>query len=376
MRPFGAILWGLTWMWVTQPRPANAQDTAVVVGIGAVRMPTEATEAGAAEWESRLFPEARTEAEDVFRRLIPATRFTPDLYAHTPHWRETGSRQWEAALLLTERVTDNAAIPVVSHLIWEFRRMGQALRPRDRLVLYLAAPGSPQAWDTWIYGRLGKRVNLRTLIGELPMGSGSRILVVRVHSADSSERVGTLLALDAGTADAVRAWQSTGRGQADAGEVVTVPIRLLPGLDQRLQSMSPTRALRFCEALDGATQPHGGLEMWDLGETLEPVPHRVEADLDVREIPVFRTVRRPGPLFTIIEEETDEQIGTRYEMDREALELLLTNAGIAGASARRIAIRIRTGLADSFRETLDEPEADYEIAYDKVGGRCTVVYDD
>ena len=359
---------------------AGAADAVLVIGVGAVRHairgPVSAADADRPRWESRVHAGARRDAEEVFRRLVPATRLAPGLYAHSPRWYDTGSAEWDAAVLLTDGVTDNAALPVASQLLWESRRLGQEVGPRDRFMIFAAAPGHVEGWDTWIFGRLGQRLDLRALVEDLPPGPGERTLIARIYPPAGDGPPHTLAALDSGRADALRNWAGATRARTDPLQPATAPPTLLPGLGDRLVSISPSRTARLCTQLAEHAPPMHGLALFDLGQALEPSTQRLEFDLQVREIPIFRTLRRPGPLFTIVEVETDEQIGTRHEFDRASLTRRLTEAGVARDSADAIAGRIAAGVAADFRDALPRPEATYQIAYERAREAVTVVYDD
>ena len=363
--------------------PGRAADAALVVGVGTTSFPAKGTNGVAGTehpaWRIVEHHAAREEAEQAFRELVRAAAAGP-LYSVGALWYDDGPGQFSPAVLLTDGTTDNRAIPSVPVL----RRMGgrafETLQPRDDAVVFLAGLGEAHGRASWIYGRRGGVFPVEDLAARLfdEPSSGLRILVARLYPAEGERTPATLLLADPRSAARLRAWSQDAADRALKGEAVAPPGRLFPGWSRSLAAAAPTRLARVRDVLREAPEEDQGLVVIDLGTAADRQQQRVDIPVDLRDETLYQTnrVRRPGPLFTIVEEEFIEPVGTRTTIDAAAFEKALISNLIPAPAARTLAETVRSRVPASFDSTNRVGATDFQLTFDHGQRRAVIVYFD
>lgn len=362
---------------------APADDAAFVAGLGATSFQLDpGGEADGQEHPALRTVEhraAREDAEQAFRDLVRAAAAGP-LYAVGPIWYDNGPGQFNPAVLLTDGTTDNRAIPTVPVLRQMGERAFEDLRPRDDAVAFLAGPGESNGTASWIYGRRGARFYVDEVARRIFAGrpTGTRVLVVRVYPADEDGAPSTLYLADPETTDRLRTWCAAAEERRLAHLEVPPPGRLFPGLSRSLSRAASTRLARVREPLQAASVNDEGLVVIDFKDAADPREQRVEVPVELTEETLFETnrVRRPGPLFTIVEEEIIKAVGTTTSIDATALEGDLAAHRLHPSSARGIADQVRRGAGRSFTSTNLVGGTDYVVAFNRDQRMVAVVYSD
>jgi hypothetical protein len=145
-----------------------------------------------------------------------------------------------------------------------------------------------------------------------------------------------------------------------------------------LGSAAATRLARVRDILPDADANRKEVVVIDFGSAVDSREQRFEVPVELREETLFETnrVRRPGPLFTIVEEEIIKEVGTTTTLDADALATELTAHQLPGASARGLADVVRRRAAASFTSTHRMGATDYVVAFDRDRSRLAVVYSD
>ena len=364
-----ALALGLfAWPW-----RGAADSAALVVGIGAARLGAEA-----ATWEARWCPPARAEAEAAFRALVADARDEANLYSQAARWFNSARDGLNPAVLLTDGVTDNLAVPNRDRVLLECRSLARSVSDSDDYVLFLAGIGKSEGIDSWVYGRTGRPLRLRELLGAAPAaaGSGRRVLVARVYPVSGNPPGHTVYAADARTAEEFRAWlERAGRCAAEAKRVPEAG-RVAPGLAGLLRSAAPVRMQRIRDRVRAGAATVDGWEVLDLGRAVDSRPQEVRILLDVRESPIYEKRRKQGPFFTILEVETDKQIGVSTVADVDRMAAALAREQIASPLIAAVRERLQRDAAAAFEELVTLGGTDYRLVYNRPDTELRIYYND
>ena len=358
---------------VTVPVSVAANSAALVVGIGAARQPVDSE-----TWISDVSRSARVDAETAFRELVPNARSETHLYSRPPRW-DVGVRSgFDVATLLTDGVTDNRAIPTKPRILQECSELAGRVSADGDYVLFLSGIGEADGMQTWIYDRLGARVSLASMLESAfpPGAAGRRIVVARVYGTEDEPVAQTLYLADPATADRFQAWLAAADRNIAAGNLPPGTSDFMPGLGDLMATVTPIRLQRLRDRIGAALSTDGPWVIMELGSDLERANQEIRTSVDVEERPVFRKVRRPGPLFTIVEVETDIQIGVETTVDSTALAQELTDRRLASPAIEQILDVLRARAANSFDENLMVGRVQYNLRYDRAVGEVRIAYRD
>ncbi|MEM7393504.1 MAG: hypothetical protein AAF492_14255 [Verrucomicrobiota bacterium] len=359
------------------PFTLRAEHVALVVGIGSVREAAEASSGEVPQWDRIERLDARRDAESAFRELVPTALRKPHLYGHDSRWFGKRSADFKPAILLTDGFTDNAKVPVAPLLFKESRSLAPLPSPSDDAVIFLSGIGTAAGWDSVIYDRLKRSMPLTTFAEALPdrPSRGRRILVARIYS-EEDEPPTTLFAADPDSLADLRRWFDAAQRQVERGRTASSPGRLLPALPLHRPALTPLRMRRLGERLRAAPITRNGLQLLDLGQAMEPVGQEIQLDPGLREVKIFVKVRRPGPFFTIIEEDSDVLDRIDRSINRVSVIQTLTSGGLAPTTARNLMERIEAQIAASFELAQTVNGVTYQIRFEKELNRVTVNYRD
>lgn len=360
--------------WVVAvPVAVAAQSAALVVGIGAARQPVDS-----ATWTSDIRRSARVDAETAFRELVPAARSETHLYSRPPRWEGGAGSQFDVATLLTDGVTDNQAIPTGPRIRQACSELTSRVDPNDDCMLFLTGIGEVNGMETWVYDRLGATIVLSSVLASAfpPGAAGRRIAVVRVYGAIDQPAAQTLYLADPATADRFEAWLATAERNIAAGDPPPDATDFMPGLGDLMATVTPIRIQRLRDRVRAASSTVGPWVIRDLGRDLERADQEIRAGVAVAERPVFKKVRRPGPLFTIVEVETDIQIGVETTVDSTGLARKLADRQLAAPAIDRILGALEARAANSFDEDLMVGRVQYNLRYDRTVGEVRIAYRD
>jgi hypothetical protein len=357
------------------------EDVALVIGIGDVRYEkSPATEASdfVPVWGRIVRPDARHHAEAAFRELVPAALREPYLYARAPRWHAETFNGFKPAVLLTDGFTDNAYLPVASRIISEVKRLAQDVAQNDDFVFFASGIGEAAGWDSTLYDRFHKPIKLSSLVNLVPPrgGRGRRLLLVRIYPEAVDVRPTTLMLADEASFEQLGRWFQTAQRQVDKGKPASTPNRIFPGMPIQRTSLTPIRMKRLGERLVQKGDLREGLTLLDFGQVMEPVKQQVQLVVKVGERKIFKKIRRAGPLFTIIEEDSDELDRIDRTIDRLDILEQLSRAVISSSASRGVIEELEESLADSFERTMTFGGVGYQLKFDKPAGMLQITYED
>ena len=334
--------------WLGAALACHAQPS-ICIGIGAARIPGDEF-----PWQSRLCPPARADAEAAFRELVPGAASEQHLYSYPIRWAGPG-------VLLTDGVTDNRSIPVTTRILRECSELVKS--GGEGMVVWMAGIGEIDGPESWLYDRMGNVLPIASVLNEVPDETECRV-IVRAYADGGGSPAHTLYYCDAESAAALLEWAEA--GGRDRG--------ILPGLSWLLETITPIRRDRLRDQLGRTGERDGGRTWLDLGQSLERSKQVVALAVDMRERPVFRTKRRPGPFFTIVEEETDEVIGTKIQVNTPRLSKELGQKRLLAAAVDEVVERVEAGAAASFDAEFEVGPNTYTMVYDREAREVEVRY--
>lgn len=351
----------------------EANSAALVVGIGAARQPVESE-----TWTSDISRSARVDAESAFRELVPDARSETHLYSRPAQWHSGARSGFDVATLLTDGVTDNQAIPTKPRILQACAELTSRVSLSGDYVLFVSGIGEANGMRTWVYDRLGTRVSLASMLETAypPDAAGRRIVVVRVYGVDDRAVARTLYLADPDSAERFQAWLAAADRNIADGALPPATAAFMPGLGDLMATVTPIRLQRVRDRIGAALSTVGPWVIMDLGYDLERADQEIRAGVDVEERPVFRKVRRPGPLFTIVEVETDIQIGVETTVESTVLAQELADHDLAAPVITQILDVLQARAANSFDENLMVGRVQYNLRYDRAVGEVRIAYRD
>jgi hypothetical protein len=360
---------------------APAADVALVAGIGNVRyaLPEEGAEdSEMPRWGTWSRPEARMHAESVFRVLVPDAQREPHLYTRSPRWYNPLSSGYQPAVLFTDGIADNDYIPLAPLLMNETRQLGSRVKRDDDVLFFFSGFGRADGWNSTLYDRFREPMALEDLVSGLPPASGKarRLFCLRLFPPGSKEPPTTLLAGDGTSLDAIRRWTQDAERKITAGRPANAPGTIFPALPPRRDALTPVRLQRIRQALDGTPLLRGNLELMDLEQVLDSRLQAFEVQVVVTEKKIFKKIRRPGPLFTIIEEETDELLRMDRNINREEIQQRLDQQQIPTPTARGLVALLEIGSSASFKKTVTFNGVTYQLDFSQSTGLLNISYQD
>ena len=361
---------GILWVAVlcmALPGTGSADDVALVVGIGAVRSAGNDAEVDLPQWTLLAQPAARRDAEAAFRELAPDSRNEPSMYTHSPRWFGNQASAFNPAVLMTDGVTDNAYIPVATLIVSESRRLAQKVGADDDYLVFLSGIGRAAGWQSHLWDRLHQPVGLAALTEALPTftGKGRRIVVMRLYPEVGAAPPVTMVAADPESVRQLRGWLEAASRRLARGLPAASPGRILPALPVQCQALTPLRLQRIHAGLSRPDAVRNGLELLDLGAAMEPVAQEVNLEVGVTEKRIYQKVRRPGPFFTIIEEDSDVLDRIEWRIDPDVVVRGLTDEGIVIPAARELVEALAGQAGHSFRKTVMHNGVAYQLMFDQ-----------
>jgi hypothetical protein len=363
----------------------NAEPVALVVGIGATREPSPAdpapadgaTVVQASRWRIRRCPAARKAAEEAFRELTPEARNAVSLYAHRPVWEDVVA-PFRVSVLLTDGINDNRFVPSARVVAVQSRLLRSRAGAADDVVIFLSGMGEAEGVDSWVFDRLGGRIPVRRLLDvwEWADAAARRVCLMQIHSPSCAGPPRTLWISDRSSVQLLSKWTSRAVQQAVRREPVEPAGDRLPGLSGAVDHATPPRLNRLLACVQQAREEGPARWVVDLTEGIERQEQVVQVQVDRRVEPVYRvdTVRKPGPLFTILEEEVKTQIGVRTVVARDALNADMGAARLKPAAAEAIAGVLSGSPERSFDEVVKSGGVGYDMVFDASTGRLTITY--
>ena len=358
--------WHVALLCMVLPATVPAGDVALIVGIGAVRVAAREGQADPPTWNLLSQPAARRDAEAAFRRLMPKAARELSLYSHSPRWFGDGPATFDSAVLITDGVTDNTYIPLSTLLISESRRLAQDVGPNDDYLMFLSGVGEVAGWESSIRDRLHQAVGLQVLADALPPAGerGRRVLVLRLYPEKGSQSPVTLLVADPGSMDRLRGWVEAAARKVSRGLPADQPDRLMPALPPRWAALTSLRLQRMQARLARPGSLRNGLELIDSGQAMEPAEQEVNLAIAVTEKRIYRKITRPGPLFTILEEDSDVVDRIEWRIDPDVVVRGLTDGDITVSAAREVVKMLAGRVGSSFRNTILHNGVAYQMMYD------------
>jgi hypothetical protein len=357
------------------PAVASADSAALILGIGASRSKADALEEAPA-WTIRACPQARLDAEDAFREMISLARDETHLYSYPIRWNGARRDRVDTAILLTDGVTDNRSIPVDTRVQVELRNLVRGLSRPDDFVLWVSGIGSADGIKSWIHDRIGNTLSISTLLATLPSPAENarRICIVRIYGEEPDPAGHMLFFADPRSVADFLNWLNEANLLAMNSKSPGRTESFAPGLSGLLANMTPRRLQRAIERSHLQSTPFGSLQMIDFGVALERSLQVVEIPVVSQISPIYRKEQKAGPLFTILEVETDEKIGEETLVDFDALRVELAKWDLSESVIRRIEKRIRKKYGNSFKEEFTEAKISYQLEYDRMGRKIHLSY--
>jgi len=357
------------------PSPCFADSAALVLGVGASRSMTNQT-GEIPDWSIRTSPRARVDAEDAFREMISSARGEPHLYSYPIRWNGARKDRVDTAVLLTDGVTDNRSIPVKTRVQVEQRDLVRGLTDADDFILFAAGIGNANGSESWIYDRIGNPLPISTFLDSIPppTGNARRICIVRIYGEEPGEAGHMLYIADPRSVAEFQNWLLNSREPASNARSGDRTESFAPGLSELLANMTPQRLQRAIEHSQPQPTPFESLQGIDFGTSLERSRQVVEIPVVSQILPVYKKEQKAGPLFTIIEVETDIKIGEETIVDFNLLREELAGRNLSRPVTSRIETRVRKKYESSFKEEFTVAKISYQLEYDRLERKILLSY--
>ncbi len=352
-----------------------ADSAALIVGIGVIRSKTDDI-GGEAGWTSRACPRARGDAEEAFREMISSARGERHLYSYPIRWNGARRDRINTAVFLTDGVTDNRSIPVETRIQVEQRNLVRGVTGSDDFILYAAGIGGSDGSDSWIYDRIGNTIFISRLLDAFPSPAENarRICIVRIYGDEPDPTAHMLFFADSRSITKFLSWLNEAKDSAMNAKNPNRTESFAPGLSGLLANITPARLQRAILRFKPQSSPFGSLMLINFGNSLERLQQRVEIPIVSQISPVYKKERRAGPLFTIIEDETDIKVGEETIVDYDALRVELAKQKLSQTVTSRIETRIRKKVAHSFKEEFTVAKISYQLEYQRTERRILLSY--
>lgn len=347
-----------------------AREVVLVIGIGRV-----------AAFGAAPCPDATFAAERAFRSIV--TSASENLYA-TTYEGALASPMSDCEILMTDRSTDNKAVPLSSDVLSTIAAMSDPVRARsDSLLVLLFGMGLAGADGAWILGRDGVLIQTSAVTERLNVlddGRNYRAVVARVHKNPDSEPAIWFW----GSSKAwkmLAAWFESAAETRLADGIVAAPrAAVIRYFASETGACSPARYRRCASTFSGWVDPDArGFGQVRVEQLFVSAEQRLAITLRTEKTPRYVIKRKlvPGPFFSVVEQEEKSVEGYDLALDAKHLSTELQRQWVSMSAAETIVECVRNNLAkDLRRERLVHDATEYYLSLDGSKGSLVVEYSD